>query len=265
MNARTGLVVGLAVAGVAVTLLLPPVWQDAAYHQFADNRTILGVPNFWNVVSNVPFLLVALWGFTALWRRGAFQDRWERWAYAILLAGLASVACGSGYYHWNPNDQTLFFDRLPMTIVFKSMLAITMGERLNPKAGPILLAPLLVLGVASLVVWRVTGDLRAYGLVQFYPMLAVPMMLILFPARYTGTAGIWAMVGLYGVAKVLELADHSIWSFAAPFSGHPWKHLAGAAAMLSYVEAVRRRQPVEETCSETTGSRILALQRGAQQ
>ena len=265
MNARTGLIIGLALAAVVVTFLLPPVWQDPGYHEFADNRTILGVPNLWNVLSNVPFLLVALWGFTALSRRSAFQDSWERWAYAILLAGLASVAFGSACYHWHPNDQTLFFDRLPMTIVFMSLLAITLGERLNRKAGLILLGPLLVLGVASLVVWRITSDLRAYGLVQFYPMIAVPMMLVLFPARYTGTGGIWAMVGLYGVAKMLELADHSIWSFAAPFSGHPWKHLAGAGAMLCYVETVRQRRPVEEIRSESTGSRILALQRGTQQ
>ena len=89
--------------------------------------------------------------------------------------------------------------------------------------------------------WGVaTGDLRAYGLVQFYPVAALPPMVGLFPPRYTGTRGLWAMVGFYVLAKVLESFDSSI---AAVLStgGHPWKHLAAAAAMWCYVKTVAGR------------------------
>jgi len=88
--------------------------------------------------------------------------------------------------------------------------------------------------------WVATGDLRAYGLVQFYPVAALPPMVGLFPPRYTGTRGLWAMVGFYVLAKVLESFDSSI---AAVLStgGHPWKHLAAAAAMWCYVKTVAGR------------------------
>ncbi len=241
-NWRITLPIGLAFIAVVIVFYLPPIHQDPAYHSFADGRMIFGVPNFWNVISNAPFFFVALWGFGAFGCRGAFIEGWERQAYFILIGGLMLVAFGSAYYHLHPTDATLFWDRLPMTAVFVTLLAITVGERINSEAGRFLLIPLLTLGVVSLLVWRLTGDLRAYGLVQFYPMLALPLILIMFPARYSGAAGIWAMIALYALAKLIEFVDHSIWKAAAPVSGHPWKHIAGAIAMLCYVQTVRERK-----------------------
>jgi hypothetical protein len=219
------------------------VRQDAAYHNFADRRTILGIPNFWNVVTNLPFLAVAVWGLPALASRAAFVERWERAAYAILLLGVALVAFGSGYYHSNPESATLVWDRLPMTVVFMSLLAATIGERTIMSVGKWLLVPLLAAGIGAVAWWAVTGDLRAYGLVQFYPVAALPLMLGLFPPRYTGTRGLWAMVGFYALAKILESFDGLI---AAVLStgGHPWKHLAAAAAMGCYVKTVAGRSAI---------------------
>ena len=233
--------VGLAVAAVVALLLLPPITQDAAYHSFADRRQSLGVPNFWNVVSNIPFVFVALWGVRALRSASAFNATWERVAYCILLVGVALVAFGSAYYHAWPDNTTLVWDRLPMSIVFMALLASTIGERVSMTAGRLLLFLLLLLGVASVFYWRVSGDLRPYIVVQFYPMLALPLMLLLFPARYSGTAGIWAMIGFYGLAKVLEFFDSQIGAVFAT-GGHPWKHVAGAAAMFCYVQMVSRRR-----------------------
>jgi hypothetical protein len=240
-TSRIALLIGLAFAAVLTVFWHPPILQDAGYHHFADGRTILGVPNFWNVISNTPFFFVALWGF-AVGRKGAFAENWERRAYFILLAGLMLVAFGSGYYHVRPSDTTLFWDRLPMTIVFMTLLAITVGERISSRAGRLLLLPFLAIGAVSLLVWKLTGDLRTYGLVQFYPMLALPLMLILFPGRYNAVTGIWAMIAFYALAKLLEFADHMLWNAAAPLSGHPWKHVAGAIAMLCYVQTVRHRK-----------------------
>ena len=239
---RIALLIGLAFLAVLIVFWLPPIPQDPGYHHFADDRMILGVPNFWNVISNAPFLFVALWGLSALGREGAFAESWERHAYFILLAGLTLVAFGSAYYHLHPSDATLFWDRLPMTIVFMTLLAITVGERISSTAGRLLLLPFLAIGAVSLLVWKLTGDLRAYGLVQFYPMFALPLMLILFPGRYSAVAGIWAMIAVYALAKLLEFADHLVWNAAAPLSGHPWKHAAGAIAMLCYVQTVRHRK-----------------------
>lgn len=241
---RIGLVIGLAVVAVLIAFLLPPIRQDVAYHHFADNRTIFGIPNFCNVLSNVTFLFVALWGLA---RSGRFVEPWECTAHIALLGGTGLVAFGSGFYHFHPSDANLFWDRLPMTVVFMALLSITIGERVNAQAGRRLFIPLLAIGATSLLVWKITGDLRMYGLVQFYPMLALPLVLIFFPPRYTGTAGVWAMIGLYAIAKVLEFSDQWVWRIAAPLSGHPLKHIAGAVAMLCYVETIRRREILTES------------------
>ena len=39
---------------VGVLLFLNPLAQDLEYHDFGDQRMIFGIPNFWNVMSNLP-------------------------------------------------------------------------------------------------------------------------------------------------------------------------------------------------------------------
>jgi hypothetical protein len=239
---RVALIVGLAIAACAVIFFLPPLSQDPSYHAFADHTPLWGLPNFWNVVSNLAFLAAAIWGLSALRSPASFLESWERVAYAILLTGVALVAFGSSYYHAWPDNATLFWDRLPMTIVFMSLLATTVGERVDMRAGRLLLFPLLAVGVSSVIYWRISGDLRPYVMVQFYPMVALPLMLLLFPPKYSGTGGIVAMICLYGLAKIFEIFDRQIGAIL-PAGGHPWKHAAGAAAMICYVTTVARRRP----------------------
>jgi hypothetical protein len=239
---RIALIAGIAVAALIALWVHAPILQTPGYHNFADQRSIWGLHNFWNVVSNVPFLLVALWGVRALRSEAAFLQTWERTAYCVLLSGLALVAFGSGYYHLRPNDGTLVWDRLPMTVVFMSLLATTIGERISLNGGRLLFIPLLALGVASVVYWRFSGDLRLYAFVEYYPLLALPLMILLFPPRYSGGAGLLGMAGFYALAKVFELLDHRIVPLAAT-GGYPWKHALAALAMLCYVNMMAHRRP----------------------
>jgi len=226
-----------------VVFFLPPLPQDPSYHDFADHTPLWEVPNFWNVISNVAFLAAAVWGLRAFRSAASFVESWERVAYGVLLSGVALVAFGSSYYHAWPDNATLFWDRLPMTIVFMSLLATTVGERISMRAGRVLLFPLLAAGIGAVIYWRISGDLRPYVMVQFYPMAALPLMLLLFPPKSSGTGGIVAMICLYGVAKICELFDRQI-AAIIPSGGHPWKHAAGAAAMICYVTSVARRRPM---------------------
>jgi hypothetical protein len=230
---RTALIPVLAVVAAIAFLFVPPIHQDPAYHDFADKRTLLGIPNFWNVVSNLPFLFAALWGLRA---RGDA-------AWRMFLLGIAAVTFGSAYYHAWPSDATLFWDRLPMTVGFMALFAGLIEDRMSPRAGRLLLIPLLLFGAASILYWRSSGDLRPYALVQFFPMLAIPLMMVLFPARYTDTSGLIALMVFYVFAKVLEWQDHSIADFIST-GGHPWKHVAAAIGVFCYMFAVERREPV---------------------
>jgi Ceramidase len=152
-------IVVLMAGTLAVLLLLPPILQNQSYHAFADARSVLGVRNFWNVVSNIPFFLVGAVGL-ARCRHDA--------ATTIVFGGIFLVGFGSSYYHLSPDDDTLFWDRLPMALAFMALLAGAIGERMSAKAGAILLWPLLGIAVLSLLIWRWSGDLRLYGWVQFF-------------------------------------------------------------------------------------------------
>ena len=225
---------GLIAASLCALLLLPPILQDQSYHRFADKRTLLGVQNFWNVVSNFPFIAIGAVGLRQFYRDPATL---------ALFLGVFLTAFGSSYYHWNPNDDTLFWDRLPMTLCFMAILAVVVEERLNVRFGAALLLPLLATGILSLMLWRWTGDLRLYGWVQFFPCVALPLLFLVFPPRYTGTFYCLIAVLLYAVAKLFEFADHAVYrSFI--LSGHTLKHLFAAAACLAILRYFQKRQSI---------------------
>ncbi len=240
-------------AGVIVlALLLPRIAQPAAYHAFADQRTMLGIPNFWNVVSNAAFVPVGLAGLWVMVRdpRPRFGAGFERWAYIVAFGGALLVGLGSGYYHLHPDNRTLFWDRLPMTLVFMALLSAVVAERIHAKVGVVLLLPFLLLGILSAEVWRRgeltgVGDLRFYMLVQFYPMLAIPMMMALFPARYTRTRDMVWLVLWYAIAKAMEQWDGAVFrATGGSMSGHALKHVAAALAVAALVVMVARREPL---------------------
>ena len=167
----------ISVLAVAIVSFQDPIAQDPGYHLFHDDRTLLGIPNFWNVISNLPFLFAGLMGMQ--WVAMATPDnclRQLRPAYYILFLGISFVAAGSDYYHLGPVNSTLVWDRLPMTIAFMALFSLVIGEFISIRAGQLLLLPLLVCGIISVVYWHITegkgvGDLRLYALVQFLPML----------------------------------------------------------------------------------------------
>ncbi|HEU0122260.1 MAG TPA: ceramidase domain-containing protein [Bryobacteraceae bacterium] len=238
----------LALAAVAGAYFAPRIGQDPAYHAFADQRTLAGVPHFWNVISNAPFLLVGSYGVWA-WRRANWQYHNDRWAWLVVALSGFLIGIGSGYYHYDPNNQTLFWDRLPMTLGFMGVFSAVIAERVSARAGWWLLAPFLVWGVASVEIWRRSelagaGDLRMYALVQFYPMLAIPLMLWLFPPRYTASHRIWEMILWYVAAKILEALDVPIHrATGLQMSGHALKHVAAAMALWSPLRMLRERTP----------------------
>lgn len=234
---------------VASWLFSRPPWpQDVSYHDFADQRLILGVPHFANVVSNLPFLFVGVCGIaTVLRSQTAFRWQSERWPYLCFFIGVTLTTFGSTYYHLAPDNARLFWDRLPMTVAFMGLFDAIITERLGRKIGQILLVPLIVLGIGSSLYWAWTNDLRPYFLVQFYPMLAMPMMLLLFPPTYTGTVWLFAALGCYLLAKYCEhpldapiyhLLGHTV-------SGHTLKHLLAAAAVYCVLHMLRVRRSLE--------------------
>ncbi|HKD16940.1 MAG TPA: alkaline phytoceramidase [Thermoanaerobaculia bacterium] len=236
--------VGLALVGVVVivaTLSLPRLPQDPSYHRFADQRTIFGVPNALDVLSNILFAIVGLAGVLELVRGSiaerAFVTRWERWPYLVLFAGTALTAVGSSYYHLAPDNARLFWDRLPMTLGFMGLLTALLAERVSTRFARAAFVPLVLVGAASVVYWDLgeasgVGDLRPYAAVQFGSLLLILAMMIFFPARLPGDAFLWSATVSYGVAKLFEAGDLRVYGLGHIVSGHTLKHLFAALSVL---------------------------------
>lgn len=239
MNPRIAALAVLIVASLVAALSLDPIPQDPAYHQFADRRAMLGIPNFFDVASNLPFLLIGIAGirFCASGRMLGARVEWT-----VFFAGVTLVAIGSGYYHWAPTSETLAWDRAPMTVAFMGLLAALIGESIGPKTGRVVLWPLIVIGIASVVHWHATDDLRLYAWVQFFPLLLIPVLLVAFPARFTHRWVLLAGLGLYGLSKVSEACDVVLFeSTEGVVGGHAVKHLLAAGACLTLLWMLRKR------------------------
>ena len=260
-KANAGLLLLLTAVVAVAFSLLPRIPQPQAYHLFADRRGLLGIPNFGDVVSNVPFGVIGILGLLFLLGSdsdrlaGCFLDSRERWPYVLVFIGLLLTAFGSSYYHLSPNKARLVWDRLPMTIAFMAMVAAIIAERISLRAGLWLLPVLLLVGMGSVLQWyaseaRGTGDLRFYAAVQTYSALILLLALV-FPKRYTRTSDLAVVVGFYALAKALESLDKPIFAAGHIVSGHTLKHLAAAAASYWILRMLQRRQPVLSPASAT--------------
>jgi hypothetical protein len=264
ISRKTGLTLlfVITVAVIVVDLFLPRIPQPQAYHNFADQRSFLGIPNFGDVVSNVPFAIVGFWGL-AFWLRSNsdpnpnnFVDRRERWPYLLVFIGILLTAFGSSYYHLQPNNARLVWDRLPMTIAFMSIVAAIVAERISVRAGLMLLPILVLIGMSSVLQWQLSelrgeGDLRFYGAVQAYSILFLLIALLLRP-RYTRSSDLAIMAGFYVLAKILETLDKPIFEMGHIVSGHTLKHLAAALAGYWVLRMLQKRRPLPNQSPATS-------------
>ncbi len=248
-RARIGILAGTAAAGSAALLLAGPIPQDPAYHAFADGRAFLGIPNFWDVATNAPFVAVGLLGAALVWR-ASLRDPAEKWILAAVFGSLALTGLGSAYYHWAPDNARIVWDRLPLALLFTGYLAAVMAERIDARAGARLAPPLLAFGAASVLYWgwtesRGAGDLRLYVLAQFLTIALVLLAVLLFPPRYTRSADLLWAAAAYGLAKGCEALDRPIFDLGNLWSGHTLKHLFAALAAALILSMVLRRRPID--------------------
>ena len=231
---------GLLLA-VLFLLAVDPVAQPQSYHLFADKRILLHIPHAGDVLSNLALIIAGAWGLWFVSRSPlltkAFINASEQRNYRWLFFGVFLTGFGSGWYHLSPDNYSLVWDRLPMTIAFMSMLAVMITERVSLSFGAALLKPLLLVGLASVLWWIWTehgghGDLRLYLIVQFYPIMTMFLMLLFLPSPYTHGQYYWGVLLFYVMAKAAELLDYQLYEFTqGVISGHNLKHLFAALAV----------------------------------
>jgi hypothetical protein len=242
----------VAVAVGVMMLLVPPIAQPQWYHNFADQRTLCGVHHALNVVSNLPFVVVGVWGVIYLLRNPrppGLQEAFERWAYLFFFLFIALTGVGSAYYHSDPHNDRLLWDRLPLAVAIMALFALVIDEHIDRRAGQWLLLPLVLIGAGGVIYWHESevwghGDMRPYLLVQFLPLVLLPLILFLFPSRYTRSRDLGAMLAWYVVAKILEVLDAEFYSCGQIVSGHTLKHLTAGFGAYMVLHMIQRRRPV---------------------
>lgn len=256
LDYRILLIGGICILAIVAALFAPPIAQDLNYHLFSDTHTYFGIPHFWNTVSNAPFLLVGAYGLYKLTHNKLNVAVELRAALYIFYTGVFFVGLGSGYYHLNPNNVTLVWDRLPMTIGFMALFCLVIAEYIAVKPAKALLAPLILGGIASVAYWYITethqqGDLRPYALVQFLPMLVIPLILLTYKHPFNHAKGYWWLITCYGAAKLLEHFDPQIHGLLGFMSGHALKHAIAALGIGLFTQHLITRITIDQTPQAT--------------
>lgn len=249
LKEKWALVIICAISSVVILVAfsVEPISQNLSYHQFSDSRKFLFLPNFFDVISNLPFFVFGLLGLKR-WKKNRLEIVAQiKEQYFTLFFGLVLLAFGSGYYHLWPNNQTLVWDRIPMTLIFMSLFSIIVAEFISVKISKRLFGPLLLVGVASVIYWHISetngqGDLRLYALVQFLPVLIIPIILLGFKSDFSHAHFYWLVLCCYLFAKIFEHFDEQIFSNLGFISGHSLKHLCAGLGVWLLVLSYTNRQ-----------------------
>lgn len=238
---KTEILLALACVGLlAVAVFGPAIAQPGAYHHFADQRTLWGLPLAKDVLSNLPFALAGLAGFRSLYRAPAHEfTRIQRALASLFFAGLLLTAAGSSGYHWQPDDAGLAFDRGAMAVAFAGALGLAAAARVSDRAGVVLAGSMLGLAPIAVAVWASSGNVLPWAVLQFGGILLL-VSLALVPARGGALNPRWGwVIGAYAAAKLLEMNDHEVFRLTGEaVSGHTLKHLVAALAAWPVIAAL---------------------------
>ncbi|MBA3901264.1 MAG: hypothetical protein H0X62_13830 [Bacteroidetes bacterium] len=243
-NIKIWIIAALAILAVLGVYLMPPIPQPQEYHDFTDKRPLLGIPNFMDVVSNLPFFFIGLWGLFII-NLNKNKENIKAIFFTIFF-GFIILTFGSGYYHWNPNNHTLAYDRVAMAIIFMAFFAFIIYDYIDKNTGKFLLPWLVLIGIISVLWWYWTevkseGVLRLYILVQYFPVIAIPLIMVLFKNTYNYRKEVFFIYLFFIIAKLTEETDEEIYNLTGFISGHTLKHFFMAVSVVFIVLLARKR------------------------
>lgn len=199
-------------------------------------------------MSNLPFVIVGAAGLALLHTSNRLTFLPElQGIYSLLFTGWVLTGFGSAWYHLQPDNASLVWDRLGITVAIAALFSIVVGEHISLRWGRRVILPLALAGVASVLYWafsesRGVGDLRPYAFFQFLPMILIPVILLMYPSPFDRHRFFWWAIALYVVAKLFEHGDYAVYQLGELISGHALKHTVAAVAMLVILVGMQRRR-----------------------
>jgi hypothetical protein len=234
-----------------------PAADVAIASVFADDRAWHGLPNAMDVLSNIPFVVVGIWGLYRLNRIDrSHQQALSAFPLAppasdppdntldcawLFFAGLIATAAGSAFYHLLPDGPRLAADRAGMAVAFAGLIGVAVCERVSQRAGWPAAWFVLTAGLLAAEVFQESGNVMPWALVQFGGMALVLTLALATPMRNSVGLKLGWVIFFYVVAKAFEMADHMVFEFTQhTVSGHTLKHLTASLAGLPLVLALRK-------------------------
>ena len=192
------------------------------YHNFADQRSFLGIPNTMNVISNIAILIPAIYLLQIRKNKSTISN--------LLILHLVLLSVASSYYHWNPSDETIFWDILMIAVTIMLVTIIIS----DTEYGIILYG----LGIMSILYWRYTGDLRLYILI----LIGVPLYIVF---KYHKNSELRNYLIVFVIANILlrltEHNDHLVYQITGnQISGHTLKHVFAGIMMMSVIKILQK-------------------------
>lgn len=223
---------------------------------FADGRSWGALPNAMDVLSNLPFAVVGIWGLRWLhWLGRAHDELLEAaplpqalaplpfdaldcaW---MFFAGLILTALGSAFYHLQPDPMRLAADRAGMAVAFAGLVGVAVCERVSARAGWPAAWVTLAGGLLAVAVCHRSGNALPWALVQFGGLALVLALALARPVPGAIGLALGGVVFFYALAKLFELADPAILEATQQLvSGHSLKHLTAALAALPVLHALQ--------------------------
>ncbi len=217
----------LALVAIAFMDAIP---QNKLYHDFANQKNFFGLNNGADVISNLAFFLAGLSGCLVL---ASSRLTYAKSSWLTFFIGTILVSFGSAYYHISPNNDTLVWDRLPMTVSFMGFFSALIVIHFGHKRETLFLFIATALGLLSVVYWAIFDDLKYYYYVQGIPIISTIVFLTAYKSQRLIKRYLWLAIVLYLLAKVTEYFDLEIFQLTyGAISGHTLKHFFAAGAPL---------------------------------
>ena len=242
---------GLLLACVAALVLAiggPSMVQADHYHAFADQRSLWGMPQTVDVLSNLPFALAGVVGLMVLRGSGHAIEPTNRWLAGLFFAGLIITSACSSIYHLQPANNTLALDRVGMVVAFAGLLGLAVADRVSTRAGRKLALGILIAGPLAVITWAQTGNLLPWAVLQGGGILLLLALLACKPIAGALGIPVGAVLAWYVLAKLFEMGDHQVFALTNGWvSGHSLKHVLAALAAWPVIRIMHNASASDKT------------------
>jgi 1-acyl-sn-glycerol-3-phosphate acyltransferase len=222
----------------AIAVFSPSVAELDGYIHFADQREALGLPRAMDVLSNLPFLLVGLYGLSVVART---TNPIKPFAVAFFV-GLVVTSMGSAWFHLHPLEHgRLAIDRLGMLVAFCGLIGLATALKVSLRAGYFVSIFVAVAGLVSVHISNSTGNALPWAIVQFGGLALVLWFASIKNTKNQPVLNLWWVVVVYAAAKALEMADQPVFDWTRQvISGHSLKHIVASLAAWPVIAMLSR-------------------------